>query len=83
VINSGGTEMKKNEFYQAEISPYDKKIVPNPTKYANFSTESGIKLGISKKDLIKIKGNNFVETNHVLRYEISDYEKSHLSYKND
>ena len=66
---------KRNEFYQAEISPYDKKTIPNPTKYKNFSTESGIKLGISKKDLIKIKGNNFVETNHVLRYEISDYEK--------
>lgn len=72
---------KKNEFYQAEISPYDKKIVPNPTKYANFSTEGGIKLGISKKDLIKIKGNNFVETNHVLRYEISEYEKSHFLEK--
>ena len=72
---------KKNEFYQAEISPYDKKIVPNPTKYKNFSTESGIKLGISKKDLIKIKGNNFVETNHVLRYEISEYEKSHFLEK--
>jgi len=40
--------------------------------------ESGIKLGISKKYLIKIKGNSFVETNHVLRYEISDYEKSHF-----
>ena len=72
---------KKNEFYQAEISPYDKKIVPNPTKYANFSTEGGIKLGISKKDLIKIKGNNFVETNHVIRYEISEYEKSHFLEK--
>ena len=69
---------KRNEFYQVEISPYDKKTVPNPTKYKNFSTESGIKLGISKKDLIKIKGNNFVEINHVLRYEISDYEKSHF-----
>ena len=72
---------KRNEFYQAEISPYDKKTVPNPTKYKNFSTESGIKLGISKKDLIKIKGNNFVETNHVLRYEISDYEKSRFLEK--
>ncbi len=72
---------KRNEFYQVEISPYDKKTVPNPTKYKNFSTESGIKLGISKKDLIKIKGNNFVETNHVLRYEISDYEKSHFLEK--
>lgn len=72
---------KRNEFYQAEISLYDKKTVPNPTKYKNFSTESGIKLGISKKDLIKIKGNNFVETNHVLRYEISDYEKSHFLEK--
>ena len=73
--------MKRNEFYQAEISPYDKKTIPNPTKYKNFSTESGIKLGISKKDLIKIKGNNFVETNHILRYEISDYEKSHFLEK--
>ena len=72
---------KRNEFYQVEISPYDKKTVPNPTKYKNFSTESGIKLGISKKDLIKIKGNNFVETNHVLRYEISDYEKSRFLEK--
>ena len=72
---------KRNEFYQAEISPYDKKTIPNPTKYNNFSTESGIKLGISKKDLIKIKGNSFVETNHVLRYEISDYEKSHFLEK--
>ena len=72
---------KRNEFYQAEISPYDKKTVPNPTKYKNFSTESGIKLGIYKKDLIKIKGNNFVETNHVLRYEISDYEKSRFFRK--
>ena len=72
---------KRNEFYQAEISPYDKKTISNPTKYKNFFTESGIKLGISKKDLIKIKGNNFVETNHVLRYEISDYEKSHFLEK--
>ena len=72
---------KRNEFYQAEISPYDKKTIPNPTKYENFSTESGIKLGISKKDLIKIKGNNFVETNHILRYEISDYENSHFLEK--
>jgi lipoprotein len=72
---------KINQFYQAEISPYDKKTIPNPTKYKNFSTESGIKLGISKKDLIKIKGNSFVETNHVLRYEISDYEKSHFLEK--
>ena len=72
---------KRNEFYQAEISPYDKKTIPNPTKYANFFTESGIKLGISKKDLIKIKGNIFVETNHVLRYEISDYEKSRFFRK--
>ena len=72
---------KRNEFYQAEISPYDKKTIPNPTKYKNFSTESGIKLGISKKDLIKIKGNIFVETNHVLRYEISDYEKSYFLEK--
>ena len=69
---------KINEFYQIEISPYDKKTIPNPTKYKNFSTESGIKLGISKKYLIKIKGNSFVETNHVLRNEISDYEKSHF-----
>ena len=69
---------KRNELYQAEISPYDKKTISNPIKYKNFFTESGIKLGISKKDLIKIKGNNFVETNHVLRYEISDYEKSHF-----
>ena len=72
---------KRNEFYQVEISPYDKKTISNPTKYKNFSTESGIKLGISKKDLIKIKGNNFIETNHVLRYEISDYEKSHFLEK--
>ena len=69
---------KINEFYQVEISPYDKKTIPNPTKYKNFSTKSGIKLGISKKYLIKIKGNSFVETNHVLRYEISDYEKFHF-----
>ena len=72
---------KRNELYQAEISPYDKKTISNPIKYKNFFTESGIKLGISKKDLIKIKGNNFVETNHVLRYEISDYEKSHFLKK--
>ena len=72
---------KRNEFYQAEISPYDKRTISNPTKYKNFSTESGIKLGISKKDLIKIKGNNFTETNHVLRYEISEYEKSHFLEK--
>ena len=72
---------KRNEFYQAEIRPYDKKTISNPTKYKNFSTESGIKLGISKKDLIKIKGNNFVEINHILRYEISDYEKSYFLEK--
>lgn len=46
---------KRNEFYQAEISPYDKKTIPNPTKYKNFSTESGIKLGISKKRFDKDK----------------------------
>ena len=44
---------KRNELYQAEISPYDKKTISNPTKYKNFFTESGIKLGISKKDLIR------------------------------
>ena len=46
---------KRNEFYQVEISPYDKKTIPNPTKYKNFSTESGIKLGISKKRFDKDK----------------------------
>lgn len=72
---------KNNEFYQIEISPYDNSTMTNPTKYKKFSTESGIKLGISKKDLIKLKGNNFIETNHVLQYEISDYEKSYFLEK--
>lgn len=70
--------VEKNDFYQIEVSPYEHNIIANPTKYNNFRTESGIMLGMSKKDLIDIKGYGFVEKDNTIRYEISDYEKSYF-----
>ena len=77
----GYSDLKYNVIEGKEELPYVIFTNENKTNRVMIFTESGIKLGISKKDLIKIKGNNFVETNHVLRYEISDYEKSHFLEK--
>ncbi|WP_143147352.1 hypothetical protein [Chishuiella changwenlii] len=65
-----------DEFYQFKIEYLNNEKFYNYLQYDNFITESGIKLGLSKKDLIKIKGNNYKENNNVIKYIISDYESS-------
>jgi len=66
-----------NELYQFMVeasSSKDKKL--KRLKDAFFSTENNIKLGISKDELVKIKGNDFTEIDNVIKYILSDYEKS-------
>jgi hypothetical protein len=42
------------------------------TEYDSFKTESGIKLGISLKELEKIKGKDYIQENNIITYQISD-----------
>lgn len=49
--------------------------------FVKFSTENGIKLGISKEDLLKIKGNNFVEEGDVIKYTLDDFNNSSFLQK--
>jgi hypothetical protein len=51
-----------------------------PIDYSSFKTESGIQLGITKENLVKIKGNIFdrkeVNGYEVISYRIDDYASS-------
>jgi hypothetical protein len=65
-----------NDVYQFRVCYYKNDSIPfHTTKYSDFRTESGIKLGITKNELINIKGKGFREEGNALRYEIYDYEK--------
>ncbi len=51
-----------------------------PVDYPSFKTESGIKIGMSKKELLEIKGDSFlkkqVNGQEVLSYRIDDFSSS-------
>ncbi len=72
----GGTE---NEFSCFEIG-YSNLIEENnhkfSTNYKSFELESGLKLGLSVEELIKIKGNDFVKENGRIIYRLDDYKNS-------
>jgi hypothetical protein len=42
------------------------------TKYSHFETESGVKLGLSLKDLIKIKGKDYIKKGNQIFYTLGD-----------
>lgn len=46
------------------------------TNYNQFKTESGVKLGMSMEDLIKIKGKDYKKEENKIIYQITDLSKS-------
>lgn len=46
------------------------------TNYNNFKTESGIMLGMSLDDLIRIKGKSYKKQKNKITYQITDYSSS-------
>lgn len=73
----GGT---RNEFSCFEIGDISdlKKNVTTTTDYKNFETESGLKLGLPFKEMIKIKGKSYTKEGDKIIYRISDYSKSNF-----
>lgn len=72
-----------DEFYQFKIEykldhPSSQEM---KSDFIKFSTESGIKLGISREDLLKIKGNNFVIEGDVIMYKLDDFNNSSFLQK--
>lgn len=65
-----------DEFYQFKIEPYTGNKLNNRLEYNSFITESGIKLGITKTELLKIKRNNYTENDNTVKYVLSDYNSS-------
>lgn len=65
-----------DEFYQFKIEPYTGNELNNRLEYNSFITESGIKLGITKTELLKIKGNNYSENDNTVKYVLSEYNNS-------
>jgi hypothetical protein len=47
-----------------------------------FSTESGLKLGMTINDIEKIKGNNYLKSENKITYKISETNSSFLLYHN-
>lgn len=48
------------------------------TDYKNFKTESGLKLGLSENDIVRLKGNNYA-TEHIQNTKILKYNIDELS----
>lgn len=68
----------KNEFSCFEIG-YVSNLGENETintDYKNFETESGLKLGLSLKELIKIKGKSYTKEGSKIIYRVDDYPNS-------
>jgi hypothetical protein len=66
-----------NELYQFKIEfSNNQNNDLNHLDYQFFLTESNIKLGMSEKQLIEIKGQYFTKENDIIRYTISDFKKS-------
>jgi len=69
-----------NDIYQFKLGYDEKNGIQS--SYTEFVTESGIKLGLDKKEIIKIKGEGFKSSlSSELYYEISNYESSEFLKK--
>ncbi len=66
----------QNDIYQFKVSQNKNRNLHILGKYDIFYTKSGVKLGITKKELIKIKGRKGIEyeTKDTLRYQLYDYQ---------
>lgn len=68
-----------NDVYQFVIEENDKKET-HKLNYINFITESGLKLGISKEEIIKLKGEQFnlkqSDNNTLISYTLDNYNNS-------
>jgi hypothetical protein len=67
----------KNEFSKFEIgysSLLSNNVITNKSSFENFYTESGIRLGITKEELIKIKGEHYQKDNEIIKYFLYDNE---------
>lgn len=89
-VNTLGTESLRLIFYPGDtkntISSFEVLSVDYtdkvqklwPTSFASFTTESGIKLGMTKEEIVKIKGRDFKVTNSgaevVLEYVTDEKE---------
>ncbi|MDT0294908.1 hypothetical protein ACFQ3R_00095 [Mesonia ostreae] len=73
----------KNEFSCFEIG-YISNLGENETintDYKNFETESGLKLGLSSEELIKIKGASYSKEGNKIVYRMDDYPNSNFLKK--
>ncbi len=60
-----------NDIYQFSVEYISNTDKLNTISYDDFITESQIKLGITKLELIKIKGDNYSIENNIIKYIIS------------
>lgn len=69
----------RNEFSCFEIGYINElEINITTTDYKYFETESGLKLGLSLDELIKIKGNTYYKEGNKIIYRIDDYPNSNF-----
>lgn len=68
----------KNNFYEFEIGEKKnlEKIEVIKTNYLNFEPESGIRIGMSREDIINLKGVPDSSNNQMIIYEIENYDES-------
>lgn len=64
-----------NTFSVIEVSNYSNQPIKKYFPVKHFITESGIKLGVNKNEVIEIKGNLFVEKNNSIEYKASEKNK--------
>lgn len=74
-----------NDVYQFKVKYNSAKITDNDKVLndSTFMTESGIKLGMAKSDLIKIKGDNYLisENNNIIQYQVTESENQNFLHK--
>jgi hypothetical protein len=77
-IFAGGSLNSFDIFEIGYVTPFLKNEILNKSHFENFSSESGIHLGMNELELKRIKGNNFTKTQsngmNVLNYQISEGE---------
>lgn len=75
----------KNQFSYFEVGstndkPQKNRKKPSKTSSQNFTTQSGIRLGMSKRDLVSIKGfkyrQSLINKTQVIDYKIDNIKKS-------
>lgn len=74
-----------NDVYQFKVK-YNLVKIRDSDKIlndSNFKTESGIKLGITKSELIKIKGNSYLmsDNNNIIQYQITESDNQNFLQK--